>query len=87
RLGELRAMEASNMLIMSLDDREPAVRTAAAGALGKLGGEGVIEPLIDTLEDLEPAVREAAAHSLQLLTGKDFGYDANEWRRYWKRAH
>ncbi|MCW5851342.1 MAG: HEAT repeat domain-containing protein, partial [Anaerolineae bacterium] len=50
-------------LIMALHDREPAVRSSAAVALGKTGRIG-LEALIEALADTEAGVRASVASSL-----------------------
>ncbi len=56
-------------LVGALDDRDPEVRAAAAGALGALGGaaEPAVPGLAGSLRDEQEAVRTAAAAALGAL--------------------
>ncbi len=53
--------------LQALEDRRPAVRRAAAEALGALRDERAVEPLLRALEDRRPAVRRAVARALGQL--------------------
>jgi HEAT repeat protein len=61
------------LLIDSLDDADPGVRTVAATYLGIIheGATDAVPPLVEALKDPEPAVRRAAATALG-----SFGADA-----------
>jgi len=48
-------------------DRGPALRRAAAEALGKLGDKRAVAPLLTALTDEHPDVRQAAANALEKL--------------------
>jgi HEAT repeat protein len=48
-------------------DQEPTVRSAAAYALGQLGGPQAVEPLIEMLKDRDNSVRQTAVYSLMWL--------------------
>lgn len=60
RLGDV----ALPPLLEALRAPELALRVEAAGLLGRLGDEAVLEPLIQALQDPERRVREAAALAL-----------------------
>ena len=66
----------------SLFDEDLHVRYNAALALGEIGDRAAVAPLIEALKDRESQVRKAAATSLVKLTGKNFGQNAERWRRY-----
>jgi HEAT repeat protein len=60
------------LLVDSLDDADPGVRTVAATYLGIIHeGEAAVPPLVEALKDPEPTVRRAAAAALG-----SFGADA-----------
>jgi hypothetical protein len=59
--------EAVEMAEKALQDQKPAVRAAAATALGLMGCKASIPELKKTLSDEEPSVVLAAAHALQVL--------------------
>ena len=61
--------EGVNPLIKALEDKSPAVRRAAARALGRLGPEAkAAEPaLVDVVSDAKEEVRDAAAKALRRI--------------------
>lgn len=60
------------------------VRLAAVRCLGKIGGPEAIAALGPALEDPDPALQYRAVQSMRLISGKDFGDDANAWREFAK---
>jgi hypothetical protein len=57
-----------DVLVTRLTDEDPAVRSAAAEALGKIGDRRAVEPLIEVLaQDGAYEARQAAAAALGLL--------------------
>lgn len=66
--------KALEMVENALTDRSPAVRAAAARALGPMGAVSSIAKLKSVLNDKEPAVVLAAAHSLFLLGDREVAY-------------
>ena len=72
-VDEVRALEAGGKprkLIKCLKDTDPAVRRAAAEALGRLRERGAIIDLTERLTlDKEPLVRAAAAAALGRIGG------------------
>jgi HEAT repeat protein len=70
--GDLRAIESAEK---ALGDKKPAVRAAAATALGQLGDRNSIPQLKVAVADKDNRVFYAAADSLILL-GDAAGYDA-----------
>jgi putative membrane-bound dehydrogenase-like protein len=67
-LGNFKAKPAIPVLVKSLSSPEPAVRAAAATALGQVGRrDGVDAPLQARLDDPAVAVREAAITALGAL--------------------
>lgn len=59
--------EAVEMAEKALQDQKPAVRAAAATALGLMGSKASIPELKKALSDKEPSVVLAAAHALEAL--------------------
>jgi HEAT repeat protein len=59
--------EALEMAHRALQDQKPAVRAAAATALGLMGSKASIPQLKKALSDKQPSVVLAAAHALQVL--------------------
>lgn len=68
------------------NDPDPAVRRAAATALGQYAEPSVVESLIGALDDRSLAVNEAARRSLRFLTGQDFGLSPADWLNWWRSA-
>lgn len=67
-LGRHLGLEAIPTLISRLEDREDAVREAAAVALGRLGGQQARQALEDRLPlEEQPLVREALQRGLTLV--------------------
>lgn len=68
-LGRLRdpEVELSRYLRRMLKDYAPAVRGAAAGALGNIPSRGVLSDLRKLLKDPEPSVRRASARSVMRI--------------------
>ncbi len=65
---------------ISLDNEEdPAVRAAAADALGQYAERRVLDSLAATLDDPDLIVTHNALGSLRLLTGQDMTDDRREW--------
>lgn len=68
RLGQIRAVEAVPALLTKLADREPAVREAAARALGQIGDPRALQPLHELLaHETDELVQEAAIASIAQL--------------------
>jgi hypothetical protein len=71
RTGEIRRLTrlpgpraASGLAALLRGDADPAVRAAAAAALGRVGGRVAAAALITALADVAPTVRARAAHAL-----------------------
>jgi HEAT repeat protein len=64
-LGRLRASEAvAEIVPLLLHDTRADVRAGAAIALGRIGGDFVVEQLVHALHDAHPGVRVRAAEAL-----------------------
>jgi hypothetical protein len=68
--GELKLEEAVPKLARQMSHSDERVRRAVAGALGKVGTPGSVEPLRQALKDVAPAVRMQAAMSLDGKKGR-----------------
>jgi len=62
--GDLREEKAVHALAKQMTHDDERVRRAVAGALGKIGGPGAVEPLRRALRDASAAVRLQAAQDL-----------------------
>ncbi|MBI4509105.1 MAG: HEAT repeat domain-containing protein [Deltaproteobacteria bacterium] len=68
KLGPFVDGRVASLLVSALDDEDPDAASAAARALGDLGGKEAIPPLFAALEhDLDPGVPQAAAQALAKL--------------------
>jgi len=63
-LGQIKSPEAERILLRLLSDPEPAIRTAALGALGDLGKDANLSMIASHLEDDAIIARAAAAEAL-----------------------
>jgi len=66
-LGKIRGDRSRDMLFQLLKDPQPAIRTAAAGAMGDFGDSDFVEKLNSKLEDPAVIVRSAVAQALGKL--------------------
>lgn len=66
-----------------LKDPTWQVRAAAAQACALYGARESIEPLIDALAKEEGRLRDDLSLALKKLTGMDFGFRAETWRKWW----
>ncbi len=67
-------------------DEDPAVRRAAADALGQYPQPNVFQALVGALDDSNFGVTLAAHKSLQTLTGQHFDSDGSQWLS-WSEAN
>jgi len=70
-LGELKSKEALPALTATLRNQSPAIRAAAARAIGSVADLSSIEPLVGLLADEDPHVREAAIDSLAAVNANE----------------
>ena len=66
-LGKIKGVRSKELLSQLLNNPEPAIRTAAAAAMGDFGHKDFVEPLNTSLADAAVLVRAAAAKSLGQL--------------------
>lgn len=67
------------------EEHPPALRRAAADALGRIPDPAGIPLLIRALED--PLLEEPARNGLLRLTGQEHWTDADSWRTWWAKAN
>jgi len=84
-LGELKAKAAAGPLAERLGASDWSLQKAAAEALGKIREKESIEPLLQTFEKEEGLLMEIVHKSLVAITGQDFKYRPENWRKWWDR--
>jgi len=75
-------------LTRALQDEDYWVRTFIAEALGTMGAEAkeAVPVLIQALRDASwESEREAEIDALKIITGQDFGEDADAWQQWWEK--
>ena len=78
RIHDAQAVEP--LMLTMQRDAQPAVRQAAAFALGQYPQRRVLGALIGALNDADYGVVDQSARSLRILTGQtDFGVDGTPW--------
>lgn len=84
-LGKLGDKRAFSILVSALSDKDDSVRWYAAEALAKLKDERAVRPLIEIfVTDPDDYVREAAHDALHEITGRNFGWNYQRWRRWYE---
>ena len=73
-----------DLVLPHLEHEDWQVRVAAIEALASFKLDRTIEPLIDRLMNERGRLREDLADALKKITGKDFGRDANLWRKWYR---
>jgi len=66
-LGKIKGDRSKALLLELISNPQPAIRVAAAGAMGDFGDKGFVEPLNNSLEDAAVIVRAAAAEAVGQL--------------------
>jgi len=84
-LGELEYEAAVEPLCAKLEDDEWPLKKAAAEALGKIRAKASIEPLMKRFEVEEGLMLEVVYKALVAITGQDFRYNVENWRKWWDR--
>lgn len=84
-LGELKAKQAAGRLIELLGDSDWSLRKAATEALARIRVKESIEPLLQRFEKDKGLMTEVLYKALVAITGQDFRYNAENWRRWWDR--
>lgn len=81
-VAEKKLAEALDLTIGLLDHDEWQVRVAAIEALTALKDEKGVLALIDRLMNERGRLRQDIADALKSITKKNFGTDANKWRKW-----
>ncbi|NJN14707.1 MAG: VWA domain-containing protein, partial [Planctomycetes bacterium] len=84
-IGELRSPEAVAGLCDALEARDWSLQKAAAEALGKIRAKESIEPLLQRFEKEEGLMIEVIHGALVAITGQDFRFAAENWRKWWDK--
>jgi HEAT repeat protein len=82
-LGHLEAAPAVPALVAALAAADWPLRKAAAEALGRIRAKESIEPLLARLAQEEGLQKEVIQKALVAITGQDFRYRVDNWRRWW----
>jgi HEAT repeat protein len=84
-LGERRDTAAAPALIAKLTVKDWSMKKAAAEALGRIRAKASIGPLLERFEKEKGLMREVLYKALVDVTGQDFRYRPDMWRRWWDR--
>ncbi len=79
-IGAIPLREAGKFLLPLLQDKAWQVKSAAIRAAGLARVESAIDPLIVLLQD-KGRLQEEVADTLFLITTRDYGVDAEAWRK------
>jgi HEAT repeat protein len=82
-LGERRQAEAVPALVARLTAADWSLRKAAAEALGRIRVKAAIEPVLERFAAEEGLMREVLHKTLVAITGQDFRFRVENWRRWW----
>jgi hypothetical protein len=86
-LGEHRAMDALEPLLLLLDDKGWLVQSAALSALPRLTDKAALKKcvpkLLDFIENVTGRLKVDAGECLRRITGRNFGRDAAAWRKWY----
>ncbi len=82
--AELDNKSTLSALIELLDDQYALIQANAAKALGRMGNKHTCVYLIPLLLSQYPIVREHTLQSLRVLSGKDYGFEVEDWQEWWK---
>jgi len=81
-MAEKRLKAGLDSVIPHLENEAWQVRVAAIEAIARIKDEKGIPPLIDALMNERGRLRQDIALALKSMTGKNFGRDANAWRKW-----
>jgi len=84
-LGHLGATRAAPALAQCLLASDWPLQKAAAEALGRIRVKESVAPLLERLEQEEGLLKEVVLDALVAITGQDFRYRVENWRRWWDR--
>ncbi len=81
-VAEKKMKGALDAVLPHLENEDWQVRVAAIEAIVAIGDDKGVMALIDRLMNERGRLREDIASALRAMTGKDFGRDANAWRKW-----
>ncbi len=84
-LGSLRSRDGVAGLCEALGASDWSLQKAAGEALGKIRAKESIEPLLDRFEKEEGLMVEVLQKALVAVTGQDFSFNAENWRKWWTK--
>ena len=82
-LGDRKDPAASGALLGLLGSGDWSLKKAACEALAKVRAKDSIGPLIDLLQVEEGLMEEVIYKSLVSITGQDFRYRKESWKKWW----
>ena len=74
------------LAVVRNEEEDNDVRVAAAVALGQYPQDNVFQGLVGALDVRYLSVNEASRKSLDTLTGQDFGFEPEEWLRWYNNT-
>jgi len=84
-LGTIRAESAGPALIELIDRSDWSLRKAAVESLAKIRVKPSIGPLLAAFEKEKGLMEEVLYKALVAITGQDFRYKRENWRKWWDR--
>jgi hypothetical protein len=82
-LGERRQADAVPALVARLKASDWSLRKAAAEALGRIRAKAAIAPVLERFAVEEGLMKEVLHGTLVDITGQDFRFRVDNWRRWW----
>jgi len=86
-IAAFHCVEALQALERTLDAGSEPVRVAAARALGALQVRQSVPTLLGRISTAKDRMLYEISGSLQRLSGRDFGTDAQAWKKWWALSH
>jgi HEAT repeat protein len=84
-LGQRAQKEAVQPLLAKLESKDWSMQKAAVDALARIRAKESIGPLIDRFQVEEGLLKEALYNALVSITGQDFRYRTESWKRWWDK--
>jgi HEAT repeat protein len=84
-LGVRGARAAVPALLAQLEAKDWSLKKAAVEALGRIRPKEAIGPLLERFEVEEGIMREVLHDALVAITGQDFRYHIENWKKWWDR--
>jgi HEAT repeat protein len=83
-LGSFKDEKSFALLKTAIKDEEWKVRESAVFSFRRINNKEAVEPLIAALNDTNRRVAVEIRETLKKFTGKDFGFDIDLWRAWWR---